>query len=110
MNDVDADMSDDDESNGELPRQVGRPGRRPRRPIEDDVPSVDTVKTFIEAFFIVRDVRDGVASNTHPLRQVIEGAATQSVFQLFASVFTVCHVMANGKCFACRAQSADRKL
>ena len=46
MNDVEADVSDDDESDDELPRQIGRPGRRPRRPLEDDVPSVDAVKTL----------------------------------------------------------------
>jgi len=107
MNDVEADVSDDDESDDELPRQIGRPGRRPRRPLEDDVPSVDAVKTFVGAFFIVRD---GATANTQPLRQVIEGAATPSVFQLFASIFTVCRVEANGKRIACRAQGADRKL
>lgn len=105
MNDVEADVSD--ESDDELPRQLGRPGRRPRRPLEDDVPSVDAVKTFLEVFSIVRH---GATANTQPLRQVIEGAATPSVFQLFASVFTVCRVEENGKRIACRAQGADRKL
>jgi len=101
------DNIDEDEIENESPPPIGLPGRRPARRRTRDVPELDVVKMFFDAFVVVRD---RTTPNTAQARRLLEGFSTPSVLALFSSVFVSAGVRSNGAHVAVSKSNFGRAL
>lgn len=89
------------------PTPFGLPGRRSVRPRVADVPEVDVVKAFFDAFWIVRG---GATASTAQPHETLEGFLVPSVLALFSSIFHAVRVQSNGALAAVNARVFGRAL
>ena len=82
-------MVDDDEDQEELTTPIGLPGRPVASRREEEIPSLDVVKTFFEAFYIGRE--HTTPNTQQPGRQPMCCVTTNSVFALFESLQRMYH-------------------
>ena len=85
---VDDCVEDETESDSREP--IGLPGKRPVSQHADEFTVLDVVKTFFDAFWIVRE---NTTPNTVQTRRPLEGFLSSSVFDLFSSVFVSLRVV-----------------
>lgn len=74
----------EEESESDSREPIGLPGKRPVSQPADEFAVLDVVKTFFDAFWIVRE---NTTPNTVQMRRPLEGFLSSSVFDLFSSVF-----------------------
>ena len=74
----------EDESESDSREPIGLPGKRPVSQCADEFVVLDVVKTFFDAFWIVRE---NTTPNTVQTCRPLEGFLSSSVFRFFSSVF-----------------------